>query len=181
MYLVLFCSTCSIQLDIQSDRVFSIHVTPNMSNLLFLDTVGSIFHLLLKLSLKLALLACSLCSISLRNLSILSIFSSCILIVFVKKSSCFLYNCMQIILSFSKSKYFTPSFEVELETGSSSVSNTNACLVHAFVPYSSWLSIEIMEKINNPWWKGIENVLPAVAWKDNPCGYSNHSPRQGHE
>lgn len=102
MYLVLFCSTCSIQLDIQSDsRVFSIHVTPNMSNLLFLDTVGSIFHLLLKLILKWALLACSLCSISLRNLSILSIFSSCILIVFVKKSSCFLYNCMQIILSFS--------------------------------------------------------------------------------
>lgn len=102
MYLVLFCSTCSIQLDIQSDsRIFSIHVTPNMSNLLFLDSVGSIFHLLLKLSLKWALLACSLCSISLRNLSILSIFSSCILIVFVKKSSCFLYNCMQIILSFS--------------------------------------------------------------------------------
>lgn len=142
-----------------------------MSNLLFLDSVGSIFQLLSKLSLKWALLACTLCFISLRNLSILSIFSLCMRIVFVKKSSCFwIIACKSYFLF----------LHFELETGSSSVSITNACLVRAFVPYSSWLSIVIMEKINNPWWKGIENVLPAVAWKDNPCGYSNHSPRQVH-
>lgn len=154
MYLVLFCSTCSIQLDIQSDsRVFSIHVTPNMSNLPFLDSVGSIFHLLLKLSLKWALLACSLCSISLRNLSILSIFSSCILLSLSKNLHVFCIIACKTYFLFlhfvydTESKYFTPSFEVELETGSSSVSNRNACLVHSFVPYSSWLSIVIMEKI----------------------------------
>lgn len=61
----------------------------------------------------------------------------------------FLDKCMQIILSFStfcvghrgtahfRVRLFSPFFEVELEMGSSSVSNTNAGLVLAFDPYSS--------------------------------------------